>query len=326
MYKDDVECYSVIIYLVVFGMLCYGCDVEGNRFLLEFLFVGYMFLLLCCLGEFLLESMGFIYVGIKDELNRGKVDDMDLLVYDKFCFECMIEISKEQYDCIFEFLVDLKKYGFDMNYDFFFNVCIDFVWGVLNYVGLCLVGLVGEIINYEGVIKVLDNICVVNVILQQVKDSELDRVQWNLMLKQMFCEWMFIENGEQWCGNSSFVVSGMFVDLVYEDYVCFNQIYQQVVDFGVFGVCNGNVSVSLFVLLKEQQFLCVDEVVLGELCGDIVLKLFIVQGDCNDLVYQCVSVLVELVVQVLVEILFERVVQLQQNLLQCDVQYLQEEQ
>lgn len=237
-----------------------------------------MFLSLRRSGEPLPESIGFTHAGTKDEPNRGKVDDMDVSVYDKPRFERTIEISKEQYDRILEFSADPKKHGFDMNYDFFSNACTDFAWGALNHAGLRPVGLAGEITNYEGATKVLDNIRAVNAIPQQVKGSELDRVQWNPMPKQTFREWMFTENGEQWRGNSTLAASGSPADPAHDDHARLNQIHQQVADLGAFGARNGNVSASLLALSKEQQFSRVDEVVLGEQRGDTAPKLFIVQG------------------------------------------------
>ena len=208
----------------------------------------------------------------------GKVDDTDLRVYDKPRFERTIEISKEQYDRILEFSADPKKHGFDMEYDFFSNACTDFAWGALNHAGLRPVGLAGEITNYEGATRVLDNIRAVNAIPQQVKGSELDKVQWNPMPKQTFREWMFTENGEQWRGNSTLAASGTPADPAHDDHARLNQIHQQVADLGAFGARNGNVSASLLALSKEQQFSRVDEVVLGEQRGDTAPQLFIVQG------------------------------------------------
>ena len=96
MHKDDAERYSVTIHLAAPGTPRYGRDAEGNRFLLEPSFAGHMFLSLRRSGEPLPESIGFTHAGTKDEPNRGKVDDMDVSVYDKPRFERTIEISKEQ--------------------------------------------------------------------------------------------------------------------------------------------------------------------------------------------------------------------------------------
>lgn len=326
MHKDDAERYSVTIHLAAPGTPRYGRDAEGNRFLLEPSFAGHMFLSLRRSGEPLPESMGFTHAGTKDEPNRGKVDDMDVSVYDKPRFERTIEISKEQYDRILEFSAEPKKHGFDMNYDFFSNACTDFAWGALNHAGLRPVGLAGEITNYEGATRVLDNIRAVNAIPQQVKGSELDKVQWNPMPKQTFREWMFTENGEQWRGNSTLAASGTPADPAHDDHARLNQIHQQVADLGAFGARNGNVSASLLALSKEQQFSRVDEVVLGEQRGDTAPKLFIVQGDRSDPAHQRASMPAEVAAQAPVEASFDRVAQLQQNEPQRDAQRLQEEQ
>ncbi|MCR8714811.1 XVIPCD domain-containing protein [Stenotrophomonas indicatrix] len=250
---------------------------------------------------------------------------MDVWVYDNPRFERTIEISKEQYDRILEFSADPKKHGFDMNYDFFSNACTDFAWGALNHAGLRPVGLAGEINNYEGATKVLDNIRAVNTIPQQVKGSELDKVQWNPMPKQTFREWMFTENGEH-LRNSSIAAAGTPADPSHADHTRLNQLHQQVADLGAFGAQNGNVSASLLALSKEQQFTRVDDVLLGERRGDAAPNLFIVQGDRNDPAHQRASLPADVAAQTPVAASFERIEQLAQALPQRDAQRQQEEQ
>ncbi|MEN5290943.1 XVIPCD domain-containing protein [Stenotrophomonas lactitubi] len=325
MHKDDAERYSVTIHLAAPGTPRYGRDGEGNRLLLEPSFAGHMFLSLHRSGEPLPESVGFTLAGTKESPNRGKVDDLDVSVYDKPRFERTIEISKEQYDRILEFSADPKKHGFDMNYDFFSNACTDFAWGALNHAGMRPVGLAGEIKNYEGASRVLDNVLPVNAIPQQVKGSELDKVQWNPMPKQTFREWMFTENGEH-LRNNSIAAAGTPADPSHADHTRLNQIHQQVADLGTFGAQNGNVSASLLALSKEQQFARVDDVLLGDRRGDAAPNLFIVQGDRNDPAHQRASLPADVAAQTPVAASFERIEQLAQALPQRDAQRQQEEQ
>ncbi|MBH1491067.1 hypothetical protein I5U90_15910 [Stenotrophomonas maltophilia] len=324
--SKEAERYTVTIHLAAPGTPRVDVGNAGQKRLLDPSFAGHMFLSLTRSNDPVPVSRGFTMGNDRANPSLGKVDDTDLRVYDKPRFERTIEISKAQYDRILEFSADPKKHGFDMNYDFFSNACTDFAWGALNHAGLRPVGLAGEITNYEGATRVLDNIRAVNAIPQQVKGSELDRVQWNPMPKQTFREWMFTENGEQWRGNSTLAASGTPADPAHDDHARLNQIHQQVADLGAFGARNGNVSASLLALSKEQQFSRVDEVVLGEQRGDTAPKLFIVQGDRGDPAHQRASMPAELAAQAPVEASFERVAQLQQNLPQRDVQRLQEQQ
>lgn len=325
MHKDDAERYSVTIHLAAPGTPRYGRDAEGNRLLLEPSFAGHMFLSLRRSGEPLPESVGFTLAGTKENPNRGKVDDLDVSVYDKPRFERTIEISKEQYDRILEFSADPKKHGFDMNYDFFSNACSDFAWGALNHAGMRPVGLAGEIKNYEGASRVLDNVLPVNAIPQQVKGSELDKVQWNPMPKQTFREWMFTENGEH-LRNNSIAAAGTPADPSHADHSRLNQLHQKVADLGTFGTQNGNVSASLLSLSKEQQFARVDDVLLGDRRGDAAPNLFIVQGDRNDPAHQRVSLPADIAAETPVAASFERIEQLAQAQPQRDAQRQQEEQ
>lgn len=324
--SKEAERYTVTIHLAAPGTPRVDVGDAGQKRLLDPSFAGHMFLSLARSNDPVPVSRGFTMGNDRANPSLGKVDDTDLRVYDKPRFERTIEISKEQYDRILEFSADPKKHGFDMDYDFFSNACTDFAWGALNHAGLRPVGLAGEITNYEGATRVLDNIRAVNAIPQQVKGSELDKVQWNPMPKQTFREWMFTENGEQWRGNSTLAASGTPADPAHDDHARLNQIHQQVADLGAFGARNGNVSASLLALSKEQQFSRVDEVVLGEQRGDIAPKLFIVQGGRSDPAHQRASMPAEVAAQAPVEASFDRVAQLQQNQRQGDAQRLQEEQ
>jgi len=287
--------------------------------------VGHMFLTLHDGSKEDPKSYGYTRAPTATNPDAGEVDVYDNLVYQNPRFERTIEISKEQYDKIIEFAESPEKYGFDKdNYNLVTNACTDFAWGALNHAGLRPVGLAGEIRNYEGTIKVLDNILPINAIPQQVKDSDLDKVKWNDMPTQTFGQWWISQNGER--AQDAHPLNGTPADPSHADHARLNQLHQQVADAGAFGAEQGNVSASLLALSRENAFARVDEVLVGERRGDAAPNLFIVQGERTDPAHLRASVPADVAAQTPVAASFERIEQLAQWQQQRDGQRLQEEQ
>lgn len=329
--QDAAERYTVTIHAAAPGTPRKGMR-AGQRIDLDDSQVGHMYLSLDRTNSFDEAgnkkeplSYGFTRELASDGSSSGIVDLNDVRIYQNPRFERTIEISKEQYDKIIEFAKAPEKHGFDKdNYNLVTNACTDFAWGALNHAGLRPVGLAGEIRNYEGSIKVLDNIPAINAIPQQVKDSDLDKVKWNDMPTQTFGQWWISQNGERTQG--AYPLNDTPADPSHADHARLNQLHQQVAATGAFGADQGNISASLLALSKEQQFARVDEVLLGERRGDAAPNLFIVQGDRTDPAHLRASLPADVAAQTPVAASFERIEQLAQAQPQRDAQRLQEEQ
>ncbi|MGO4266130.1 MULTISPECIES: XVIPCD domain-containing protein [unclassified Stenotrophomonas] len=324
MQKDAAERFTVTIHVAAPGTPRWG-ERDSVPVRLENSSVGHMFLTIDDGSGRDPKSYGYTRAPTPTNPDAGEVDTYDNLVYRNPRYERTIEVSREQYDKIMEFAEAPEKHGFDKNnYNLVTNACTDFAWGALNHAGLRPVGLAGEIRNYEGSIKVLDNIPAINAIPQQVKDSELDKVKWNDMPTQTFGQWWISQNGER--TQDAHPLSGTPADPSHADHTRLNQLHQQVADLGAFGAQNGNVSASLLALSKEQQFTRVDDVLLGERRGDAAPNLFIVQGDRSDPAHQRASLPADVAAQTPVAASFERIEQLAQAQPQRDAQRQQEEQ
>ncbi|AWH31787.1 MULTISPECIES: XVIPCD domain-containing protein [Stenotrophomonas] len=329
--QPTAERYTVTIHAAAPGTPRHGKR-EGHEIVLNDSQVGHMYFSLDRPGALDEEgkklaplSFGLTRDVGADGSSHGKVELHDVRIYQNPRFERTIEISKEQYEKLKQFGESPAKHGFDMdNYNLITNACSDFTWNALNHAGLHPVGAAGPIKNYEGSIKVLDNIPAINAIPQQIKGSELDAVKWNEMPKQSFGQWWISQHGEP--AQNANPLDGTPADPSHADHARLNQLHTQVAATGAFGDELGNVSASLLALSHQNGFARVDEVVVGERRGDAAPNLFIVQGDRADPAHLRASLPADVAAQTPVAASFERVEQLAQAQPQRDAQRLQEDQ
>lgn len=289
----------VIFYLVVFGILLKSGGILLCGYMYLQVVVGdevysYGFVLLCyVLGE---VCIGVQYVQVC-------YDDVD--EYLDLYYSCILEIIEEYYGCLCDFVEELVEFEFDVDCLVIINCCSDFVWVVLYYVGLYLLLVLLDGSSNLGEFVVLFNLLEIQCIVVLFLGSDLNVEIYYVMFE---CEVEYYCQGD--CVSDELLlmlieVVGILLDFLYLDYCLFLQLIQKVVELDVvygclFDVVSQCISVSLLVLVKQNNFLWVDYVLLSWLIQNsyVVESIFIVQGDCNDLGYCCVSIVIEVVVKI----------------------------
>ncbi len=136
------------------------------------------------------KSYGFAPIVHGQSSGPGKVYETDVKDYKDPYYSRTMEVTKEQYDKLQEFGKAPAKHGFDMEYGWASNSCIDFTWGALNHAGLHRDTLLGKDKNYEGTLKPLDNIRDIKSIDAPFPKSELNTEQEKKMPERTPLQWL----------------------------------------------------------------------------------------------------------------------------------------
>ncbi len=139
------------------------------------------------------KSYGFAPIVHGQSSGPGKVYETDVKDYKDPYYSRTMEITKEQYGKLQEFGKAPATHGFDMEYGWVSNSCIDFTWGALNHAGLHRDTLFTKDKNYEGTLKPLDNIQDIKTIDAPFPKSELNTEQQNKMPAQTLKQWLISE-------------------------------------------------------------------------------------------------------------------------------------
>ena len=138
---------------------------------------GHMFYSIAVDGTQWQKSYGMNKNGDGDSF----VSSDDVNTYQNPMYARTIEISKEQFDTLHDFGKHSEKYGFDVaHYGKFTNSCIDFTWSALNAAGLHATmplpkGQHFSVPDFEGSLRVPDNIPHIQSIIAPFEDSQLNR-------------------------------------------------------------------------------------------------------------------------------------------------------
>ena len=138
----------------------------------------------------------------------GKVISKDTIHYENPYYSRTMEITKRQYDKIYEFgdLAMRKKSDkyFDLMYDGLKNSCINFTWKALGHAGIKPTSTWNDMSIYnsslklagifEGDIKVINNIPHVRSIPAPFPDSELNTEKYNEIPPRTTLEWIVSKN------------------------------------------------------------------------------------------------------------------------------------
>ncbi|HDF2343219.1 TPA: hypothetical protein PC598_002821 [Morganella morganii] len=138
----------------------------------------------------------------------GHVIKEDTIHYENPYYNRTIEITKRQYDNIYEFGFEAErkksdKY-FDLKYNGATNSCINFTWKALGHAGIkptlawndLSIYNVGHKLagKFEGDLKVINNIPHVKSIPAPFPDSELNTEKYNEIPSRTFMEWIVSQN------------------------------------------------------------------------------------------------------------------------------------
>ncbi|QHQ17228.1 hypothetical protein GMW39_16160 [Pectobacterium parmentieri] len=140
-------------------------------------------------------------------LGRGIVTKKDTIHYEKPYYNRELEIAKQQYGKIKEF-GDLaggdKDVYFDLYYNGVTNSCIDFTWQALRHAGIIPADISNDSENnnketkktdeFDGELKVIDNIPHIKSIPSPFPDSELNSEKYNEIPDRKFLEQIFSKN------------------------------------------------------------------------------------------------------------------------------------
>lgn len=210
---EEVESrYTVTIYTAYPGTPLnneYGnphFDKDGNRVVSE---AGHMWLQIKKINKDGIEtntSYGFapIVSGITGD---GAVTDEDTTHYENPYYSRTIEIEKQQYDKLDEFgdlaMRENLTY-FNLYYNGATNSCIDFTWKALRHAGITPKSAWNDLSNYnklskatgqfDGDLKVINNIPHIKSIPAPFPDSELNTQKYNKKPPRTFKQWLLSQN------------------------------------------------------------------------------------------------------------------------------------
>jgi len=137
----------------------------------------------------------------------GKVTDKDTIHYENPYYSRTIEITKQQYDKIYEFgdlaMRENQTY-FNLNYNGATNSCIDFTWKALRHAGITPNQAWNDLSSYnkelkkagefDGDLKVINNIPHVKAIPTPFPDSELNTHKYNEKPSRTVLQWILSQN------------------------------------------------------------------------------------------------------------------------------------
>ncbi len=249
----------------------------------------------------------------------GDIATSDVRDYLNPYYSRTLEITKEQYDKIREFGTDPRSHGFEMNYRFTDNSCTDFAWAALNHAGLHRQQVLGPDKDYQGEVKVLNNLPEIQMIKDPVPGSDLNRESKNPMPERDFWQHMFSKRDDH-----------------APDQPADNPLLRQVTN-GVaaldaangrdFDATSERITASLYALARENDFSSVDHVLLSTrtATNEAAHNIFIVQGERDNPAHTRASLPTAVAAQTPVEVSFERVEQLAQVRQQSVSQSVQEQ-
>lgn len=182
-------------------------DKEGNRVVSE---AGHMWLQIKKINEYGIEkdniSYGFapITSGITGD---GAVTNEDTIHYENPYYSRTIEITKQQYDKIYEFgdlAMRKNQTYFNLYYNGVTNSCIDFTWKALRHAGITPTQAWNDLSRYnkeqkkagefDGDLKVINNIPHIKSIPAPFPDSKLNTQKYNEKPPRTIKQWLLSQN------------------------------------------------------------------------------------------------------------------------------------
>ncbi|WP_244179704.1 PAAR domain-containing protein [Proteus genomosp. 4] len=161
-------------------------------------------------------SFGFAPI-VSGMYGDGEVTDNDTTHYENPYYSRTIEITKQQYDKIYEFgdlAMNNKQTYFNLYYNGITNSCIDFTWKALRHAGITpnvnlydsaqLSNINGNIKilekqqgKYDGDLKVIDNIPHIKSITSPFPDSDLNTEKYNKIPERALLQWFLSKNNDE---------------------------------------------------------------------------------------------------------------------------------
>ncbi|MCC5099448.1 XVIPCD domain-containing protein [Xanthomonas campestris] len=133
------------------------------------------------------NSYGFAPLTHGESSGPGGVSTTDVADYKDPYYSRTLEISKDQYETLKAFGRDAAGHGFNMEYAWKENSCIDFTWSALNQAGLHRRNVfVMTDKDFEGQLKPLSNVEDIKSIKAPIPDSKLNGESHHPMPKQTF--------------------------------------------------------------------------------------------------------------------------------------------
>ena len=136
----------------------------------------------------------------------GRVYKNDEENYQNPLYQRTLEITRAQYDKLFEFGKDPGRFGFSTYYQDARNNCVDFTWAALNHAGIHATSKQGGSRGnpakfvprpkYEGSLKPTKNVDDVQSIQPPIPGSPENKERRNPMPKQSSLQWLLSENRE----------------------------------------------------------------------------------------------------------------------------------
>ena len=149
------------------------------------------------------NSYGLAPITHGERQGLGKVYEDDIRNCENPLYKRTLEITKAQYDKLFEFGKTPTRYGFSTYYQDVRNNCVDFTWAALNYAGIHATTRQGASRghpaknvprpNYEGSLKPTKNVDDIQTIQPPIPSSKLNSETHNPMPKQTTLQWMLSE-------------------------------------------------------------------------------------------------------------------------------------
>lgn len=133
------------------------------------------------------NSYGFAPLAHGESSGLGGVSTTDVADYKDPYYSRTLEISKDQYEKLQAFGRDAAGHGFNMQYEWKANSCIDFTWSALNEAGLHRRNVfVMTDKDFEGQLKPLSNVEDIKSIKAPFPNSKLNSESQHAMPKQTF--------------------------------------------------------------------------------------------------------------------------------------------